>query len=446
MTFATQFQPIGTIEPKNTQEVQAAMRKAYANKQRIYPISGGKNWGNGSKAPCAPNCILMDLGHLNQISDFSEKLAYVTVGPGVTQIQLIEFLKDHKSGLMPSLTGSSRQASLIGNALERGDGFGAYGEHTKYICNLEIVLPNGDLFYTGFDHNSKCASLSTASLGPSLDGLFLQSNLGIVTRATLWLEPKPEYFHQAIFEANSLSELGSKIEIIRTLQMRHLTPYVCLWNDVKFRSRLRNPSFECSKWAGVISLFAFDQEQADYQIRQTRCALGDLTILKGNFDLRDHENLAIAYSQKPGPMPENPDLDRDQCGLMWCMALLPYRGQDLEVAIPIIESLCTSHGFETNLALIATEPRTLKLLLALVYDRDRPGWDQKAQACHNEILKELETKGYPPYRLGLQSMWTAKENELYMKLKNAVDPYGILSPGHYSPDPSRFSSRSSSSL
>ncbi|MEI6791365.1 MAG: FAD-binding oxidoreductase, partial [Myxococcaceae bacterium] len=203
------------MKPRSTAEVQTLMRQAFQDKTRIYPISAGKNWGNGSKTPWAPNCLLLDLSQLNQISDFNEELGFVTVGPGVTQIQLVNFLKKNNSKLMPSLTGSSRYASLIGNALERGDGFGAYGEHASYICHLELVLPNGELIYTGFKPGSACAKLSKASLGPSLDGLFFQSNLGVITEATIWLEPQPDYFHQAIFEAESLPELG---ELINTVQ------------------------------------------------------------------------------------------------------------------------------------------------------------------------------------------------------------------------------------
>jgi 4-cresol dehydrogenase (hydroxylating) len=281
------------------------MRTAFANKHRIYPISGGKNWGNGSKAPCAPDCILMDLSSLNQITAFNEELAYVTIGPGVTQIQLFEFLNQRHSKLMPSFTGGSKHSSLVGNALERGDGFGAYGEHSKYVCNFEVVLPNGDLLKTGFDSRYQCAPLSNASLGPSLDGLFFQSNLGIITQMTLWLEPKPEFFHQVIFEANSLTEFSQQINMAQQFQLRNLTPYVSIWNDIKIRSRLRNSNFKCPK--------------TDAQKK-----FKNATILRSNLDFSEKENLAIAYSKKSEPMPETPDLDRDGCGLMWCMALLPY--------------------------------------------------------------------------------------------------------------------------
>ena len=39
-------------------------------------------------------------------------------------------------------------------------------------------------------------------LGPSLDGLFTQSNLGVVTRMTFWLMPAPEYFQAFFFRCD----------------------------------------------------------------------------------------------------------------------------------------------------------------------------------------------------------------------------------------------------
>ena len=434
------------MKPNSVIEVQAFMRKSFQNKTRVYPISTGKNWGNGSKTPWATNCQILDLGNLNQISDFNEDLGYVTLGPGVTQLQLLKFLKQQNSRLMPNLTGSSKHASVIANALERGDGFGAYGEHANYICHLEIILPNGDLIYTGFKPHTHCSKLSRSGLGPSLDGLFFQSNLGVITEATLWLEPKPNYFHQIIFEANSLTELGEYANLAAQLQLQNLTPYVAIWNREKIRSKFRDSNFECADWTGAINLFAFEPEQANAQITWVRRLFPKAQIIQADLLLDEKENISLAYWKKPGPVPENPDFDRDLCGLLWLMCLVPYRGEDLKITIPIIESLCAQHQFEPNLALLGTEPRTLKLLLALIYDKADPDLDKQAQDCHDAILKKLISLGYPPYRLGLQSAWASPKNKLYEQIKNLLDPDHILSPGHYSPLPRRFSSRSSSSL
>lgn len=48
----------------------------------VYPTSRGRSWGFGSRVPAADGCVLLDLGRMNRIVGFDERLAYVTVEPG----------------------------------------------------------------------------------------------------------------------------------------------------------------------------------------------------------------------------------------------------------------------------------------------------------------------------------------------------------------------------
>jgi 4-cresol dehydrogenase (hydroxylating) len=86
---------------------------------------------------------------MNRILDFHEELGYVTVEPGVTQGQLMEFLRQRKSRLWMDGTGSSPQCSLIGNTIERGFGHTPYGDHFGNVCGFEVVLANGEAIETG---------------------------------------------------------------------------------------------------------------------------------------------------------------------------------------------------------------------------------------------------------------------------------------------------------
>src|SRR6266702_981913 len=104
--FTTQSVP-AVIRPSNRVEVQECVRIANRYKTPIYPISTGKNWGYGSRVPVEDGCVIMDLGRLNRIVDYDEKLAYATVEPGVTIRQLYEFLREKKSTLRMSITGST---------------------------------------------------------------------------------------------------------------------------------------------------------------------------------------------------------------------------------------------------------------------------------------------------------------------------------------------------
>src|SRR5262245_38067897 len=148
-TFATKRQVLAILRPADRPQVQECVRIANQFRVPIYPISTGKNWGYGSRAP-VDDAVLLDLGRLNRILDFDETLAYVTVEPGVTQQQLYEFLQAHGSRLWMDATGASPQCSIIGNTLERGFGHTPMGDHCNHVCGLEVILPSGEIVETGF--------------------------------------------------------------------------------------------------------------------------------------------------------------------------------------------------------------------------------------------------------------------------------------------------------
>src|SRR5690242_2557318 len=200
-TFPSHNRIPAIVRPANRAEVQECLRVANRFQVPVYPVSSGKNWGYGSRVAPVSGCLLLELGRMNRILDFSEQLAYVTVEPGVTQAQLYDFLRARGSALWMDATGASPDCSLIGNALDRGFGHTPYGDHFANSCGLEVVLASGEVVETGFSRfpAAKAAPLYRWGVGPSLDGLFSQSNFGVVTRMTVWLMPAPEYFQAYYF-------------------------------------------------------------------------------------------------------------------------------------------------------------------------------------------------------------------------------------------------------
>jgi 4-cresol dehydrogenase (hydroxylating) len=145
--------------------------------------------------------------------------------------------------------------------------------------------------------------------------------------------------------------------------------------------------------------------------------------------------LASTYWRKKMTPPAQMDPDRDKCGLIWCAPVAPSQGQHAQILAEIASRVLLKHAFEPMLSITLVTERALICVISLTYDREIPGEDERARTCHEELQAELEQAGYPPYRLGIQSMALAGATGAYSRLldaiQNSVDPGRILAPGRY---------------
>ncbi len=78
----------------------------------------------------------------------------------------------------------------------------------------------------------------------------------------------------------------------------------------------------------------------------------------------------------------------------------------------------------------------MKSFIVIMFDRDAPGEEASARRCHDEIFARLVEAGYPPVRLGIQSMHLGAPGEqpyvnVVRDIKRALDPSDIIAPGRY---------------
>ncbi len=492
-TFETHHAVPAIFRPKSLEEVQECVRSANREGMAIYPISSGRNWGYGSSVPAADRCALLDLGGMNRIVDFNERLGYVTLEPGVTQRQLYAFLRDRNSGLWMDATGSSPDCSIIGNTVERGFGHTPYGDHFANVCGLEVVLPNGEILRTGFGGlpGAKAAEVYRWGAGASLDGLFSQSNFGIVTRMTVWLMPAPEYFQAYFFQSSEEDSLGEFIEALRPLRMSGtLRSTVHIANDYKVLNGIRQfprdearplsreamkryrSELKFGRWSGSGALYGTRRQVVEAR-RVLRLALkgkarklqflddrtlalaarfatpyrwitgldlaGTLELVRPVFGLMKgvptDAMLASAYWSKKTPAPADAHPDRDGCGLIWSAPVAPADGKSVTELVTIAESTLLTHGFEPMISLTMITERAVACVISIAYDRNEEGEDGKAMRCYENLQQRLTAWGYYPYRLGIQSMDLLKADTgrtaFLRALKGAVDPNNILAPGRY---------------
>ncbi len=498
-TYTTSAQILAILKPSNRQQISPLVKIANEYSIPLYPISGGRNWGYGSRVPVKDGCIILDLGNLTEITDYNEELAYVTLEPGVTQGQLYQFLQERHSPLWMDATGAGLGSSLIGNVMERGFGHTPYGDRFSQVCGLEVVLPTGECIHTGFGRfpNAQAASVYRWGVGAYLDGLFTQSNLGIVTQMTFWLMPAPECFGAFSFSIDKDEELPALLDALRPLRLDDtLRSAIHVGNHYKVLSSVRlypwaemegktplslavieqlSKSWDYKAWNGFGGLYG-SREQVAAARRLLKKALAGkvarltflddrklqwgerlaplyqkitgirlpemLKIMRPVYDLMkgipSSRFLESTYWRKKTPIPEEMEPNRDGCGLIWCAPVVPLDGKHAAVINRMATETILSHGFEPMLSLTLLTGRCLGCIISISYDRAVEGEDERAMACYKELSAKLTGEGYYPYRLGIQSMdLLAKAEDSYQhlmdQLKQTLDPKGILAPGRYQP-------------
>ena len=494
-TFVTHGRAKAVLRPGSREEVQTCVRIANRFEIPLYPFSTGKNWGYGSRAPIDDG-VLLDLGRLNRIVEFDEELAYVTIEPGVTQRQLHEFLRERGSRLWMDATGASPDCSIIGNTIERGFGHTPMGDHCSQVCGFEVVLPTGECIETGFARfaAARHGALSRWGLGPSLDGLFTQSNFGIVTRLSLWLLPEPEHFEAFFFSTDKEDGLGPIVDALRPLRLNGtLRSVMHIGNDYKvLAGTTRYPwgapdagrpidaaamtglrrELGMGRWNGSGGLYGTRAQvrEAKKQLRRAlagkvdclrfvddrlvrimRRFAGPFRLLTG-WDVRrtlsllepvynlmkgvpTDDTLGSTYWRKKMPVPDRPDPDRDGCGLLWCSPVAPSTGEHALRVTDLASDVLLKHGFEPQIAVSLATERTLIAVTTISFDRAVPGADERALRCYEDLTAKLLASGYPPYRLNVASMHhgvtPGSYGDVVSRLKAALDPRGILAPGRY---------------
>jgi 4-cresol dehydrogenase (hydroxylating) len=217
---STEWPASAAIAPASTEEIQAIVRLANEYGTPLWPTSRGKNLGYGAYAPRMPGTIVLDLGRLNRILELDTELAYCVLEPGVGFFDLYEHLEREKVPLWLSVPGNA-WGSVLGNALDHGIGYTSYGLHARNLCGLEVVLPDGEIMRTGMGamRGNHSWNVFPLSFGPDWTQMFTQSNLGVVTKAGLWLQPAPETSAMLTWEIPEAEDIGWVVDTITPLKL-----------------------------------------------------------------------------------------------------------------------------------------------------------------------------------------------------------------------------------
>jgi len=181
------FLPDVVIKPSGAEEISAILKICNQFKIPVTPRGAGTGLSGGALPHLGG--VLLSTERLNKIIEIDERNLHVITEAGVITEVLQDAVKAKNLFYPPDP--SSRGSCMIGgNISENSGGPKAvkYGVVKDYVMNLEVVLPNGEIIWTG-------ANVLKNATGYNLTQLIVGSEgtLGIVTKAVLKLIPLPKY-------------------------------------------------------------------------------------------------------------------------------------------------------------------------------------------------------------------------------------------------------------
>jgi (+)-pinoresinol hydroxylase len=210
--------PSGAVAPSGVEQVQAVVKIANEYKIPLWTISTGKNLGYGGSAPLLSGSVVLDLKRMNRVLEVNDKNHYALVEPGVSYFDLYRYIQEKglKVWIDPPDPG---WGSPIGNSLDRGGGYTPMRDHFDAHCGMEVVLANGDVVRTGMGAlpGSKTWQQYKYGFGPQVDGMFSQSNFGVVTKMGFWLMPEPEAYLSGTVTVPKHDDIFPMVEVFAFL-------------------------------------------------------------------------------------------------------------------------------------------------------------------------------------------------------------------------------------
>ena len=413
-------QPLVVVRPATVEQVQAAVRWAAENRIPIVPRGAGSGLSGGSLA--VQGGLTLSVDRMTAVAiDPAARLAVVE--PGILNAQVKRAAREHGLWYPPD-PASFEMCSIGGNLATNAGGLCCvkYGVTTDYVLGLDVVLADGTLVRLGGQTVKDVAGLSLTKLFVGSEG-----TLGVIVGATLRLVPLPPppatvvaTFANVVDAARAVVEMGGR-----------LRPSL-----VEFMDRYSINAVEDFRPMGL------NRDAAALLVIQV-----DSPGAARAEDAATVEEICAAAGAEEVVTTIDPDE-----GEMFCAArraafpALERKGSLLleDVGVPVprlpellgrLEEIAAHHGLPIPVVAHAGDGNTHP---NVVYNPQEPGALERAQAAFNDVMQAAVDlngtitgehgvgrlkRGALPAQLGPEVM------ALTRRIKNALDPHGLLNPG-----------------
>ena len=203
-----QFTPDVVVTPGNTEEVSLLMKWCNAHHIPIVPRGAGTGLSGGALPIEKGVCLSMK--RFNKIIEIDTRNLQATVEPGVIN-QVFQEAVQEENLFYPPDPASKGSCSLGGNWAENAGGPKAvkYGVTNEYLLNMEVVLPDGSIIWTGANVLKNATGYNLTQLIAGSEG-----TLGIITKGVVKLRPLPKETKLILVPFNSAEDACAAVSAV----------------------------------------------------------------------------------------------------------------------------------------------------------------------------------------------------------------------------------------
>jgi 4-cresol dehydrogenase (hydroxylating) len=466
------YAPSAVVLPTTVEQVQDVVRIANRHRVPLWTHGQGRNNGYGGPAPRVGGSVVVSLRNMNRVLEINEELAYAVVEPGVRWFDLYDALQAGGHELMLSIPDLG-WGSVVGNSLDNGVSYLPYGRDFMAPCGMEVVLADGEVLRTGMGamEGNKSWHLYKRGLGPVLDPLFIQSNYGIVTRMGVWLLRRPETYMALLLRLWNQDDIGPAIDIIRELQLDGVMQGVpTIGNGLGIASQLtpRSAWYEgadpipddvqerigrelgVGRWAMRFGLWG-DADMVELRLAKIRKAFARIPgaeVLATPYSGEDIAQAKVAPQDKVLAGIPNLDINTmtgwyggEEGGHIGFSPVLPLTSESFLEVHNLLRGIVEDEARLDYIAgsLVINE-RSIVTVAMIIFDTKDEAQTRRAYEVVRKLATEAGKRGYGEYRAHLDFMDLASDQYTFNdhayrrfceRIKDAVDPNGILSPGRH---------------
>ena len=418
--------PMAVVLPRSTEQVSGLMKTCCDLGIPIVPWGAGTGLSGGALP--LQDGVVVSMAAMNRILDIDFDNRAVTVEPGVTNLGVTHAVQ-HRGFYYAPDPSSQLACTIGGNVAENSGGVHClkYGTTTNNVLGLQIVLADGEVVEIG-GKGLECNGYDLLALMTGSEGL-----LGLITRATLRILPRPETARAVMAVFDSVQAAGRAVADIIAAGM--------VPAGMEIMDRLAIEAVEdflgCGYPRGVESLLLVELDGPRAEVEAQFPRLEELLLAAGATQMKKSANEAERLQLWAGRKAAFPAMGRITPDY-YCMDGTIPRGRLPEV-LSRIQELSKVYGLAVANVFHAGDGNLHPLVL---YDGNQPGQLETAEELGAEILKLCVAVGgvlTGEHGVGIEKrdlmpcMFGDGDLDLQEHVKAAFDPRHLLNPGKVYP-------------